>query len=529
MQNINAVSPNEAVDAVQPVAEQSTSPTEKTQEADKPSSPISMNDYAKHAANKELGSQFTTGNQGYIGTQTVINILENKGDISMVKKMLDDEAVSDDDPYKLYERQGCLEFVKKYKVSKHLAYAIAASIYEYVPISDLPFLSQSLLQCFDALPYREKEYDKNGNEVFPHRSELIPLDDISNIIGTIPVEITFTTRFETITERCFGYEEEARGKVRNNLWSAFPGIRGVITSWLLQTDFSHSYRNALSTSCLVSAIYNIIKMDFGDAMNTLFPALMANEKNKPLLMRVMLLLNKNEETTKNADALLKQWASSYKWLWEIPIVVYGQAEEDVSFAKELEHTIAIKLASDYEDGFGGWSTYFIAWQMKDSLRLRNLVSQTLSKLITDADSPNSYAMAANYLVLVSNVYQFVDKNHLALPLVANDNEAQLEGVRPFLYKIFSDYDLRHWLFEVLGAYLSEINSYNLATIKLLNQLKGFFYIIATKSERFNGDVQRFLLRLQSRNNNIAKQILTFLQEKIPSNKGLPKHDQTNHK
>jgi len=519
MPDTNVLKAGETDSAMKPDTEQHSTSTEKSQEANGQKSAGNINDFTKKAVGKGLGSQYATENYGNVETQNVFNIYEMKGDISMVRKISGGETASDDRQYRLNERQECSIFVKNYQVSMHLAYAITASVYEYVPVGDLPFLSRSLLERFDALPYREKEYDKNGNEIFRHRSELISVDDISGIIGTSPLDVTFTTRFEDITERCISYDNALRESVRNNLWSAFPGIRGVITSWLIQTDFSHSYRNALSTTCLVKAVYNIVKMDFGDAMSTLFPQLESNDKNKYLMIRIMMLLSEDEATKKNACALLKQWASSPEWLWEISLVVFSQTNEELPFVNELERTLAKKLANDYDKDWGGWSTYFVAGQMMDSLRLRNLVSQILHKLITKNNRSNDeYSMAVIFMLLVSNAYQFVDENSLALSLVAIDSEKQLEDIQPLLCKIFSDYDLRHSLFEVLGAYLAKLDGYNFTTKRLMNQLKSFFYVVAKKSERFNGDIQRFLARLQNKGNGTAKQISAFLQDKIPSNK-----------
>jgi len=520
MLNTHASTTEESESAVQPEIGQPLVSSEKPQEVSDEKPANNMTDFTKKAAGKELGKQFATEIGGYVEQLNLFNIGDMSGDI-MLRKTYGSEVVSDDKHYKLNDRQECAAFVKNYQVSMHLAYAIAASVYEYVPVGDLPFLSRSLLERFDALLYREKEYDKNGNEIIRHRSELISVDDISGIIGTSPLDVTFTTRFEDITERCIGYDDELRENVRNNLWSAFPGIRNVITSWLIQTDFSHSYRNALSTTCLVKAVYNIVKMDFGDAMSAMFPQLVSNVRNRYLLIRVMMFLIGDEDTEKNACALLKQWASSPKWLWEIPLVVFSQTNGELMFVNELKRTLMIKLVDDYDKDWGGWSIYFIAGQMKDSLRLRNLVSQTLHQLITRDNRRNAeYSIAVIFLLLVSNAYQFVNKNSLTLSLVAIDNKKQLEDIQPLLHKIFSEYSLRHSLFEILEAYLIELNGYNLTTERLMNQLKSFFYVIAKKSECFNGDVQRFLTRLKSKGNNIAKQIGTFLQEKVPSNKEL---------
>ena len=527
-QETKAITTNEPENTTKnELEERQTSTDEGKQKTDEPKAAENIQDFAKKAINKEIGSQFATENHGHVGVQNVFNIYEMKGDISSVKKEAVNDDTSDDEPYKLNERKACSAFVKEYQVSMHLAYAIAASVYEYVPVSDLPFLSRSLLRRFDSLPYRDREYDKNGNEIFKHRSELISVDDISNIIGTKPLKVTFTTRFEDITEKCIGFEE-LRESVRENLWGAFPGVRSAITSWLIETDFSHTYRNALSTTCLVQAVYNIVKMDFGDAMSTLFQQLVSNKKNKYLMMRLMLLLVEDETTKKNACEILRQWSTSPNWLWEVSLVVFSLSKEELPFANELERVISLKFINDFDEDWGGWSMYFIAGQMMDSARLRNLVSRALHKLASgEGRKKNEQMVAAIYLVAIFNAYQFVNKDSMALSLIAVDNKKQLENIEVLLYKIFSDFNMRHGLFDVLEAYLEELDGYE-TTERLRNQLKSYFYVIAKKSERYNGDAQRFLSRLQKKGCKISKEILAFLQEKLPSKKELIKHGTTNN-
>jgi len=347
------------------------------------------------------------------------------------------------------------------------------------------------------------------------------LDTILNTIGAQTCKVSFESRFENVTERCLSFEA-MRGKIMENLWELFPMMRSEITSWLIETDFAYSYRNAFSTSCFINAMYNIVKTDFGDSINRLFPQLVSREDNKYLMIRLMLLLIEDDDTKKNAHEILRRWATSPKWLWEISLVVYALADEELPFAEELEKTLKLKILDSFDEDWGDWSIYFVGGQMINSLRLRNLVSSILNKLVADGNrGKNEYTIAVIYLLIISNAYQFVDKEDMVLPLVAVDSKKQLEDIEVLLHKVFSDFALRHGLFEVLEAYLDEINRYD-TTVRLLNQLKGYFYVIAKKSERFNGDVQRFLSRLQAKHNKTAKEILMFLQEKLSSNKELTK-------
>lgn len=118
-----------------------------------------------------------------------------------------------------------------------------------------------------------------------------------------------------------------------------------------------------------------------------------------------------------------------------------------------------------------------------------------------------------YLLIISNAYRFVDKDDMALPLVAVDNKKQIENIELLLYKMFSDFSLRHGLIDVLEVYLNEIDDYDISE-RLLNQMKSYFYVIGKKSQRYLGDLQRFLTRLQSHGNKTAGKISVFLQEKL---------------
>jgi len=411
-----------------------------------------------------------------------------------------------DRQYNLAERQDCIDFIKKYKRSLHVAYAIALSIFEHVPVGDLQKLSESLLQRL------EKEYDNEGRDISTHISSFISLDDITAIIGAHTCKISFTSKFGTITERCIHFEK-SRDLILENLWELFPMMRSAITSWLVEANFTSSYRSTFSTKCLIDAIANIVKLDMGDSMDRLFQQLESHEKNKYLMIRLMLLLVEDESTMENACGILRRWASSTKWLWEVSLSVYSFSNKELSITEELEKTLTQKVQGSFYEKWGEWSIYFICGQMIHSLRLRNLVSLILHRLIASAHDKNEYKIAVIYLIVISNAYQFIDKNNMSLPLVAVDNTKQLECIGTLLYKVFSDFDLRHGLFEVLESYLEELDRHE-TTERLLNQLKGYFYVIAKKSERIHGDVVRFLLRLQEKQNSPATEIAVFLQKNL---------------
>lgn len=261
---------------------------------------------------KAISSKFSTINDGNITNQYIFNI-ENAGNIGHVEKEKPSaEAVRNAKQYKLHERQECSDFVNEYKNSLHLAYAIAISMFEYVPVSNLQRLSENLLRRFP------KTYDADGSEITTHISPFIALDNILTAIGAQTCKVSFETRFENLIERCVCFDDNHE-KVMENLWDLFPMLRSEITAWLIESDFVSSFRNDLNTFCYVRAMANIVKLDFGDSINRLFPQLTSNEHNKYLMIRLMLLLVNDEKTKKMPvrfyvnGQLLRNGCGKYLW------------------------------------------------------------------------------------------------------------------------------------------------------------------------------------------------------------------------
>jgi len=373
---------------------------------------------------KALGSKgkYTNQNDGNITTQYIFNIDRMDGNISSVQKEVPLASASKDvKAYNLQDRKECAEFVAEYKTSLHLAYAIAASLFEYVPVSDLQRFSEGLLRRFP------KMHDAEGNEDKTHNNPFLSLDAILGIIGAQTCKVSFNSRFENVTERCVRFEN-TREKIMENLWESFPMLRSEITGWLIETDFAYSFRNAFSTSCFVKAMFNIVKQDFSDSINRLFPQLVSRVENKYLMIRLMLLLVADSETKKNACEILRDWAKSSKWLWEISLVVYGLADEELPYTEELKKTLTDKIR-DILDEDDDWSVHLISGQMINSPRLRSLVSVILNKLADRNKRNNSeYLTAVLYLLIISTAYAFVDDEDVALPLVALDGKKQLENL-----------------------------------------------------------------------------------------------------
>ena len=121
--------------------------TETTDSAEQKNTDPKETDDVKSLLKKILGSKFFTQNDGDITNQYIFNIDSMAGGVSFVEKEKTTGAKSSEKTaHKLYERSECSAFVSEYKTSFHLAYAVAISMFEYVPVSDLQSLSERLLR-----------------------------------------------------------------------------------------------------------------------------------------------------------------------------------------------------------------------------------------------------------------------------------------------------------------------------------------------------------------------------------------------
>lgn len=447
-------------------------------------------------------------NDGNITTQNIINIDYMAGNILSIK---DEGNITDSaKQYKLYERSECSEFVSKYRKSLHLAYAIAISLFEYVPVSDLQSLSERLLMRF------ENTLDSNGDIDTTYTTPFISLDYILSVIGAKTCIISYASRFENVTERCVRFISHQK-QIMENLWELFPMLRNEIISWLIEVDCVFKNVNSFSTDCFVRAMVNIIKFDFADSLNRLFPKLTSDPKNRDLLVRLFIALTKDDETKENAYTVLKQWAKSLKWLWEIPLFVFAEDVSSHSFERELELSIHKKFFKEFK--VNERNLKLISAKMLTSSKLRTMVSSVFAKEFIECnDKHDKIAVSMMYVLTTYESYQFVNKSNIALPLVAFDNIQQADKIKPIILYIITDFTLRRMLFNILEAYIDRINHYNISPF-IMNRIKSFFYVLAKNSPSYYNDILRFLSRLQEKNKT-AEEILQFLYEKISKEKDL---------
>lgn len=447
-------------------------------------------------------------NDGNITTQNIYNIDYMAGSILSIKD--ESNLTKAEKQYNLYERSECSEFVSKYKKSLHLAYAIAISLFEYVPVSDLQNLSERLLMRF------EDTLDSNGVEDKTYTTPFISLDYILSIIGAKTCIISYASRFENVTERCVCFISQQK-KIMENLWELFPMLRNEIVSWLIEVDCAFKNNNSFSTDCFVRAMVNIIKFDFADSLNRLFPKLVSEPKNRDLLIRLFIILTKDEETKENAYEVLKQWSCSLKWLWEIPLFIFAENIPSYLFERELEETLQKKILESLESD--EWNLKLICAKMLASLKLRSMVASVFEKIFIRSDSKqHKSSVSLLYLLTIYESYMLVSKINMTLPLVAFDDLQQSDKIKPIILYIVNDFTLRHMLFNLLEAYINQIDRYDI-TPSLLNRIKSFFYILAKNSLGYYNDILRFLSQLQ-RKNKTAEVIMRFLHENILPGKDL---------
>lgn len=464
-----------------------------------------INDNINSVIKNVIESKYNLQTNGNIETQNVFYISNMTGDILSVKKEQSNVNLnSNTKKYKLYKVSDCIDFVSEYKTSLHLAYAISISLFEYVPISNLQNLSERLLRHFPV------KLDDDGKKDETYTTPFLSLDNIISVIGAEICQVSYSSRFENIKVRCVCFPNH-QDKIIKNLWEQFPMLRSEITAWLIEADFISQFKDVFGANCFVRAIANLVKLDFGDSVNRLFAQLTSNSSNKYLLTKLFIILTNDIDTQENAYIMLKQWSSSSKWLWEIPLAVLSSDSKDFPFQAELEHTIRSKLLSSFNNKDDNLAIKFISFKMVSSLKLRSMVASVFEKLFTESKKANEKtSIAVIYLFTIINSYTFINKENIILPLVVFDNKQQLKKIKPIMLEIIVDFSLRQGLFYILEVYINEINNYEIS-VSVMNGLKSFFYILAIEAPKYYNDIIRFLMRIK---NKTANDIVKFLQEKI---------------
>lgn len=460
---------------------------------------------------KAIESKFSTQIDGNISTQYIFNIDQMLGDITSIKTDKVEKSKITEKKYKLYNQSECSEFVYKYKNSLHFAYAISISLFEYVPVSSLQSLAEHLMR---RLPVNLNE---KGEEDNTFKNPFISLNTILSIIGAETGVITYTSCFENVSEKCV-YFPEQHDQVMANFWEMFPLLRNQITSWLIESYSSaHINNGSFKAKCFINAMVNIIKLDFSDSLNRLFMQLTSNPSNKNLLTALLFTLLKDKDTNKNALELLRQWASSQNWLWEVPFVIFSDYKSDLSFASEIESTLYYKILNSFDEENDRFFR-LISGKMMTSLKLRTMISKIFRRIFIETKEKYLSKAQLIFLMFVSYSYTFVNRKKINLPLITFDNKQQVENMEPIIISIISDYNSRHILFEILNAYIEEINDYDIQD-PLLNGLKSFFYIISKNSPKYLNDILLFLKNIKNEN-KVAKEIAQFLKNKITIEKEL---------
>lgn len=464
-----------------------------------------INDNFNNIINDVIKSKYNMQNNGNIETQNVFYISNMTGDILSVKEEQSNVSPNKNEKkYELYNVSDCKDFVSKYEVSLHLAYAISISLFGYVPISNLQNLSKRLLRHFP------EKLDGDGKKDETNCSPFLSLDNILSVIGAEICHVTYSSRFKNIEVRCVCFPQH-KDKIIKNIWEQYPMLRSIITTWLIEADFISQFRDAFGVNRFVEAIANLVKLDFEDSVNRLFPQLTSNPSNKYLLTKLFIILTNDPDTQENANIILKQWSSSSKWLWEIPLAVLSSKPKDLPFPLELEHTVGSKLLNCFNNKDDDSPIKLISFKMISSPKLRSMVASVFEKLFRESkEKHNETSIAVIYLVTVINAYTFIDNKNIILPLVVFDTKQQLKKIKPIILKIIADFPLRKGLFYILEVYINEINNYEISD-SLMNGLKSFFYILGKEAPKYYNDIIRFLKQIK---NKTANDIIKYLQEKV---------------
>lgn len=446
-------------------------------EANEPISNTSDLEQEKKRAAYEFYAQGNTAT-----TQIFIGHLGSMDDFNSWQKKDTPSTPPAIQAYSLHTRQGCREFVERYKSSEHLAVAIVLSVFELVYVGDLHELEELLMEELpDAVPAKE-DAPLNWD---PYTS----VDTYLSIIGG--------ERFTSQEGKQYlGLGENAQ-KALQNIWEQFFGLRDPICRWLVMLCRSYKARTAFDAYQMVCAFARVACLDFEDARKRIFSRLYSSPENVGLLGNLVCKLYEETSLRGKLEELLLDWlGGKNSWLWRpaclaCSFLMPGLDERRLGPA--LERAVGCRLYSLTKS-----NSTFLAILMLQSKYFRDLLSQLLGRMVRKVGRREErLAMAQTYLYLLRSCYYMVDDQRPELPLAACDTKEQQEALTPILAEVMSHMDLRKQLYAILRVYLKELDLYRYSD-SLFNHLRAYFYNLTRSAPAYWPDIMEFLSGFQGK-------------------------------
>lgn len=378
--------------------------------------------------------------------------------------------------YSLHTRQGCREFVERYKNSEHLTVAIVLSVFELVYIGDLHELGELLMEELpDATPAKE--------DTPPTRDPYISVDTYLSVIGG--------ERFTSQEGKQYVGLGESAQKALQNIWEQFYGLRDPICRWLVMLCRSYEARTAFDAYQMVCAFARVACLDFDDARKRIFSRLYSSPENVGLLGNLVCKLYEETGLRGKLEELLLGWLSTRdSWLWRpaclaCSFLMPGMDESRIGSA--LERAVGCRLNSLTKN-----NSAFLAILMLQSKYFRNMLAQLLARMVQRTGSREKrLAAAQTYLYLLRSCYYLVDDKMPELPLAACDTKEQQEALTPVLAEVIGHVSLRKQLYAILRVYLKELDLYRYSD-GLFNHLCAYFYNLTRSAPAYWPDIMEFL-------------------------------------
>lgn len=405
--------------------------------------------------------------------------------------------------HNLCELEECIKFIEKYKDGEFLAIAIILSVFEAVPLRDLPDLKSGLMEYMPSAEILEKE----GVET--HSSQLNPYISLNSIIAVIGGK-----RFVIGNDQQYvGLGEDSKQALLN-IWEQFPDLRNSIILWLIHINKIHEYRTTFDVYQMAMAFARVISLDFIDARKRIFPQLYLNKNNVGLLGILAYKLYENVKLREEMNILLKEWMKSDRnWLWRSASFTYLYfIDNDINFPLETSLKRAILRRFLY---FNKSDLRFLAILMFRAKQFRFMCADIFGNAYSKADSQEKKITIANiYIELIRRSYYLVNKTFIELPLVCFDTREQHSCLLPVIKQVMSNYPLRKQLYIILEAYLKELSNYKFST-KVVNHMSAYLYGMALNGLEYQQDIISFLKGCQCKMaNQIYDRLLHLFKQRI---------------
>lgn len=375
--------------------------------------------------------------------------------------------------YDLNDEQECVAFIEENASKECLVMAIILVSFDRVLLGDLFYLRKKFEPYISVL---EDVLKADG-------TQYTALNNVLEVIGG--------QKSKSPDGKQWVGMKNGSEQAFENVMGQIPCLKSIFMEWLMSIQNDGNEMSSFGIYELTTAYMRILKLGFYNMYDEIFSPLYESSDSVGMLGLLIFRMYQDEELKEESIRQITFCLQNdITWTWRVVCIVYAYfAQDKIKFLYEKKLLILLrrKIPTWTRDDY-----IFVASLMFQSMAFRTQISKAYNLIYKEAVWNDKESIAKSYLRLVRISYYHVNKQEIALPLVACDLAEQQENISLLLDKIMNVYELRKQLYAILRAYLKEISTYEVSS-NIMRHIAGFFFNIIEMNPDFKEDIWDFLM------------------------------------